>query len=78
MDLIVLLTQNIKDSFETEKKTAAVFVDLTVVYDTVWHCNLTCKLLRLLPNKHMVWMILELIRNRSFTFTTGDSNLSRL
>ena len=32
-----------------------------------------CKLLRLLPDKHMVKMIMELVRNRSFTLTTGDS-----
>ena len=73
MDQTVLLTQNIEDSFEVKKKAGAVFVDLTEAYDTVWHCDLTCKLLRLLPDKHMVRIILELIRNRSITFTTGDS-----
>ena len=78
MDQTVLLTQNIEDAFEAKKKVGAVFVDLTAAYDTVWHRNLTCKLIRLLPAKHMVRMILELIRNRSFTLTTGDSNRSRL
>ena len=34
-------------------------------YDTVWHCNLTCKLLRLHPDKHMVRMIMELVRNQT-------------
>ena len=77
MDHTVLLTQNIEDSFEAKKK-AAVFVDLTGAFDTVWHRGLTCKLLRLLPDKHMVWMIMELVRNRSFTLTTGDSKQSRL
>ena len=69
----VLFTQNIEDSFESKKKAGAVFVDLTVAYDTVWHHGLTCKLLRLLPDKHMVRMIMELVRNRSFSLTTGDS-----
>ena len=78
VDQVVLLTQNIKDSFEAKKKAGAVFVDLTAAYDTVWHRGLTCKLLRLLPNKHMVRMIMKLVRNRSFTFTTGDSKRSRL
>ena len=55
-----------------------MFVDLTAAYDTVWHRGLTCKLLRLLPDKHMVRMIMELVRNRSFTLTTGDSKRSRL
>ena len=78
VDQVVLLTQNIEDSFEAKKKADAVFIDLTAAYDTVWHRGLTCKLLRLLPNKHMVKMIMELVRNQSFTLTTGDSKQSRL
>ena len=78
VDQVVLLTQNIEDSFEAKKKAGAVFIDLTVLYDTVWHLGLTFKLLRLLPDRHMVKMIMELVRNRSFTLTTGDSKESRL
>ena len=78
VDQVVLLTQNIEDSFEAKKKAGAVFVNLTAAYDTVWHRGLTCKLLRLLPDNHMVRMIMELVRNRSFTLTTGDSKQSRL
>ena len=78
VDQVVLLTRNIEDFFEAKKKAGAVFVDLTAAYDTVWHRGLTCKLLRLLPDKHMVRMIMELVRNRSFTLTTGDSKQSRL
>ena len=78
VDHVVLLTRKIEDSFEAKKKAGAVFVDLTAAYDTVWHRGLTCKLLRLLPNKHMVRMIMELVRNRSFTLPTGDSKQSRL
>ena len=78
VEKVVLLTQTIEDFFEAKKKTRAVFVNLIAAYDTVWHCGLTCKLLRLLPDKHMVKMIMELVRNRSFTLTTGDSKQSRL
>ena len=78
VDQFVLLTQNIEDSFEAKKNTGAVFVDMTAAHDTVWHRGLTCNLLRLLPDKHMVRMIMELVRNRSFTLTTGDSKPSRL
>ena len=78
VDQTVLLTQNIEDSFENKKKAGAVFVDLTAAYDTVWHRCLTGKLLRLLPDKHIVWMIMELVRNRSFTLTTADSKQSNL
>ena len=78
IDQVVLLTQNIEDSFKAKKKADAVFIDLTAAYNTVWHRGLTCKLLRLLLNKHMVKMTMELVRNRSFTLTTSDSKQSRL
>ena len=78
VDQVVLLTQNIEDSFEARKKAGAVFIALTAAYDTVWHHGLTCKLQRLLPDKHMVKMIMELVRNRSFTLITGDCKQSRL
>ena len=78
VDQVVLLTQNIEDSFKAKKKAGAIFNNLTAAYDTVWHCGLTCKLLRLLPDKHMVRIIIKLVRNRSFTLTTGDSKQSRL
>ena len=68
----------IEDSFEAKKKTGAVFIDLTAAYDTVWHRGLICKLLRLLPDKHMIRMIMELVRNQRFTLTIGDSKQSRL
>ena len=78
VDQVVLLAQNIENSFETKKKAGAVFIYLTAAYDTVWHRGLACKLLGLLPDKHMVKMIVELVRNRSFTLTTGDNKQSRL
>jgi len=55
-----------------------VFVDLKAAYDTVWNRGLTCKLLRLLPDTHMVHMIMEMVSNRSFTLTTGNGQRSRL
>ena len=61
VDQVVLPTQNIEDSFEAKKKVGAVFIDLTAAYDIIWYHGLTCKLLRLLPDKHMVRMIIELV-----------------
>jgi len=58
---VSLLTQEIEDSFSAKKKAGAVFVDLTAAYDTVWHRGLTCKLIRLLPDRHMVSFIMELV-----------------
>jgi len=55
-----------------------VFVDLTAAHDIVWDHGLTCRLLRLLPDRHMVHMIMEMVGNRSFTLTTGNGQRSRL
>jgi len=78
VDQITLLTQDIEDSFSAKKKAGAVFIDLTAAYDTIWHRGLTCKLLRLLLDRHMVHMIMEMVGNRSFTLTTGNGQRSRL
>jgi len=72
------LTQDIEDNVSAEKKAGAMFVDLTAAYNTVWHSDLTCKLLRLLPDRHMVHMIMEMVSNSSFTLTTGNGQRSRL
>ena len=36
VDQVVLLTQNIEDSFDAKKKAGAVFVNLTAAYDTAY------------------------------------------
>ena len=78
VDQAVLLTQNIEHCFEAKMKAGAMFVNLTAAYDGALHRGLTCKLLRLLSEKHMISMIMELVRNRSFNLTTGNSKRSRL
>ena len=78
VDHVALLTQSIDDSFSATKKSRAVFVDLTAAYDTVWHSGLTQMLLRLLPDRHMFHMIMELVGNRSFILATGNNKRSRL
>ena len=55
-----------------------MFVDLTAAHDIIWDHGLTCRLLRLLPDRHMVHMIMEMVGNRSFTLTTGNGQRSRL
>ena len=77
VDQMTLLTQHLEDSFDAKKKAGAIFIDLAVAYDTVWHRGLTCKRLRLLPDKHMVQLIMELVLNRSFVLKT-NSQQSRL
>ena len=51
---VTLLTKKIEDSFSAKKKADTVFVNLTAAYDTLWHHGLTCKLLCLLLDRHMV------------------------
>ena len=72
------MSQNIEDCFEDKKKAGAVFIDLTEAYNTAWHQGLACKLLRLLPDRHMVKITKEFIYNRSFTLTNGRGKKSRL
>ena len=72
------MTQDIEDSLSVEEKAGAVFVDLTATNDTVWHRGLTCKLLQLLPDRHMVHMIMDMVGNHNFTLTTGNDKRSRL
>ena len=76
-DQVTLLTQGTENSFSAKKKASAVFVGLTATYDTAWHRGLTCKLLCTLPDRHIVSFVMELVRNRSFTLTTGNGPQSR-
>ena len=78
MDQAVLLIQNIEEYFEAKRKAGVVFVDLTAGYDTAWHRGLTSKLLKLLPDKHVIRMIIELVQNRNFTLTTSGRKQSML
>ena len=67
VDQVILLTQDMEDSFSAKKKAGAVCLDITAAYDTIWHRGLTCKLLQLLLHRHMVHMIMEMVGNSSFT-----------
>jgi len=48
----------------------------TTLYGITWHHGLTCNLLQLLPDRHAVHMIMEMIGSRSFTLTTGQHKRS--
>ena len=73
------ISQGFEDCSEDKKKASAVFIDFTAAYDIVWHRGLACKLLRFLPDKHMVkMMMMDLVYNRSFTLTNGRERKSRL
>ena len=63
LDQVAKLTSDIELAFDGNLKGGAVFVDLTAAYDTVWRRGLMLKLLRMLPNRHMMRFISELISN---------------
>ena len=60
---ILKLTCEIEKSFENGYKAGAVMVDLTAAYDTVWHQGLALKLLRTIPDHHLVRFIMTILSN---------------
>lgn len=77
LDQVALMTENIETAFEDNKKVGAVFVDLSSAYDTVWLRGLTLKLLKTIPNKNMVEVIMETLRGRNFTLQLGEDKSKR-
>ncbi|KAJ3586334.1 hypothetical protein NHX12_012734 [Muraenolepis orangiensis] len=75
---VTLLCQDIEDSFQDNEKAGVVYLDLTAAYDTVWHRGLHLKLLRTIPDRHMVKFIMETLSNCSFIFQTSSGQCSRL
>ncbi|KAJ3612194.1 hypothetical protein NHX12_020470 [Muraenolepis orangiensis] len=73
-DQVTLLCQDIEDSFQNNEKAGVVYLDLTAAYDTVWHRGLHLKLLRTIPDRHMVKFIMETLSNRSFILQTSSGS----
>ena len=78
VDQFTMLTQDIEDSFQANEKAGVVLLNLTAAYDTVWHRGLHLKLLRTIPDRHMVKFIMEMLSNCSFILRTSDGQKSRL
>ena len=72
-DQVTLLTDDIEASFEHSQTVGVALVDLTAAYDSVRLRSLHLKLLRMIPVRHMVSFVMELLTNRSFTLRTSDS-----
>lgn len=77
MDQVILLTQNTKEVLKAKKKADVLFIYLTASCDTVWHHDLTCKLLKLLLGKCLVSISYGDGKNKSFTITTGENKPKR-
>ena len=76
-DQVTLLTQDIEDAFDAGEKAGVVLLDLSAAYYTVWLRGLHLKLLQMIPDRHMVKFIMEMLYNRSFTLNTSDGQCSR-
>ena len=73
----VPLPQKTKSFSKVKKKASAVFINLTKVYDTVWHCGLTWAT-ETFSRQAYGRMIMKLVRNWSFIIITRDSKENRL
>ena len=71
LDQVALLTEDIEKTFDNRMKAGTVLVDLSAAYDTVWHRGLTLKLLRTIPSKEMVRVIMGMISQRRFHVHVG-------
>jgi Reverse transcriptase (RNA-dependent DNA polymerase)/Endonuclease/Exonuclease/phosphatase family len=71
-DQLMSLTTHIENGFERKLKTAAVFVDLTAAYDTVWRTGLIYKLLKAVPCKKISRLVNNMLSNRSFQVYLND------
>ena len=70
-DQVVSLTEDIECTFDKKMKAGVMLVDLFAAYDTVWHHGLTHKLLRALPSKEMVRVIIPMTSQRRFHVHIG-------
>ena len=68
---VLKLTWEIEKSFENGYKAGAVIVDLTAAYDTICRQGLALKLLRTIPDRHMMRIIMNILSNRSFKLKTS-------
>ena len=75
---VVKLTSDIEESYEGRQKAGLVLVDVTASYDNLWHQCLTLKLLQIIPDRHLVHLIVDIIANRSFILKTSDGQCIRL
>jgi len=74
-DQVAALTTFIENGFQQNLKTAAVFLDLTAAYDTVWHTGLLYKL-----SKSMSYwftrLVSLLLRDQRFRVHVGNDTSS--
>ncbi|VVC38778.1 Reverse transcriptase domain [Cinara cedri] len=71
-DQVLSLTTYIEAGFRNRLKSAAVFIDLTAAYDTVWRQGLLYRLLHTIRCRNTVQLINTILTNRSFKVHMND------
>lgn len=72
-DQVLSLTTHIEAGYQKQLKTSVVFIDLTAAYDTVWRHGLIYKLAKVVPCRKTVDLVDEMLRNRLFQVTMGNT-----
>jgi len=68
----------VHSSYSSEAVIRLDLINEITLTNNLWHRALTCKLLRLLSDRHMVRLIMDLVGNRSFPLPIGNNKGSRL
>ena len=76
LDQVTLLTQDIEDSFRLKRPELCLSMSQQPTHYMA--PRLICKLLLLLPDRHMVRIIMGMVGNRSFTLTTENGKRKTL
>jgi uncharacterized protein YerC len=71
---VIALTTHIEAGFQHQFKTAAVLVDLTAAYDTVWREGLLIKFLEAVPCLKLFNLLNNMLSNRYFQVFLGDQS----
>jgi len=74
-DQVAALTTSIENGFQLNLKTGAVFLDLTVAYDTVYHTDVLYKLSKSMPY-WLTRLVGLLLRDRRFRVHMGNDTSS--
>ena len=70
---LTVLTNNIETAKLNDKKSAAVFLDISKAFDSVWHKGLIYKLVKLNCPKYLVFLIIRILEHRKLRVKISSS-----
>lgn len=77
-DQVLALTNYVETAFQKQRKTAAVFIDLSAAYDTVWRQGVIFKLMQVIPCRKTADVINAMLSNRCFQVIMGDKTSTQM